>query len=302
MEAPSYCAAVKSYLCRRTLEESGYNLSKKKKAAMTDVTCRAFLAGVADSMGRFTADKTEIISDNLELMELCSFLLIRYLDVHVSVSVREKEKNTDYTLTLPAACTLSLSARTATDESLPYYLRGVFVSCGYVADPACEYHIEIKAKRLAFSDKLVSLAASTDIGFKSSTRRGSHLLYIKDSEGVADFLTLIGAEKYAMELMDQKIFKEISNHTNRINNYDQANLSRVIGSAQTAVEAIRILKAAGKLSSLPDELSEAARLREAYPDMPLGQLCALCNPPVSKSGMHHRLKKLIELAKEAEKQ
>ncbi len=301
MEPLSYCAAVRSYLCHRTLEESGYNLSKKKKAVLTNVGCRAFLAGVADCIGHFTAEKTTLVSDHLELMELCSFLLIRYLDAQVSVTAREKEKNADYTLTLPADCPIALSDETATEEGLPYYLRGVFLSNGYVVDPASEYHLEIKTNRLAFSEKLLSLATSADIKFKTSTRRGNHLLYIRDSEGVADFLTLIGAEKYAMQLMDQKIFKEISNHTNRINNYDQANLSRVIGSAQTVVEAIRILKEAGKLSALPDELSEAAALRETYPDMPLGQLCALAHPPISKSGMHHRLKKLVELAKETDK-
>lgn len=299
MDTPSYCAALKSYLCRRTLEESGYNLSKKKKALLDDHCCHAFLAGVADSMGKTGAGKTVLVSDQPELLELCSFLLIRYLNTQPSVTAREKEKSLFYTLTLPAEALLNFSFEESNDDlAVAYYFRGVFIACGYALDPSLEYHLEIKPKKQAFFEKLLFLAAKSDIPFKTSTRRGSHLLYLKDSEIIADFLTLIGGEKYAMALMDQKIFKEIKNHTNRVNNYDQANLSRVIGSAQTAVEAIRLLREAGKLSGLTDELFEAARVREENPDLPLGQLCALCNPPVSKSGMHHRLHKLIELAKE----
>ena len=298
MDAPSYCAALKAFLCRRTLEESGYTLSKKKKAVLDDECCRAFLAGVADSMGKTSGGKTVLVSDFPDLLELCSFLLIRYLNVQPTVCARENEK-TLYTLSLPAETALSFTKQNAANElAASYYFRGVFIACGYAVDPSVEYHLEIKAKKQAFCEKLLSVADGADISFKISTRRGHHLLYLKDSEIIADFLTLIGGEKYAMELMDQKIFKEIKNHTNRVNNYDQANLSRVIGSAQTAVEAIRLLREAGKLSGLSDELQIAARIREENPDLPLGQLCALCNPPVSKSGMHHRLHKLIELAKE----
>ncbi len=298
MDAPSYCASVKAYLCQRTLEESGYTNTKKQKFLLSPCCSSAFLAGVADSIGKKGSKDIKLVSENCQLLELCSYLLIRSEFTNIVVKTEEGKKSTTYVLSLPLDISFSYPASKECSECLPYYFRGAFISSGYVLDPSNEYHLEVKSKEKFFCEKLLSLAHDADIAFKKTTRRGNHLLYMKDSEDIADFLTLIGGEKYAMELMNKKIFKEISNHTNRINNYDQANLSRVIGSAQTAVEAIRVLRKKGRLESLPRELQEAAMVRESYPDMPLCQLCKQCNPPLTKSGMNHRLQKLISLAKE----
>ena len=122
------------------------------------------------------------------------------------------------------------------------------------------------------------------------------MVYFKQSEAIADFLTVMGAPLAAMELMNAKAEKDLRGGVNRRVNCDAANLDKAVDAAQEQLTAIRRLMERMDLSQLPPKLQEAARLRLDNPDLTLSELAALCQPPITKSSLNYRLKKLAELA------
>jgi DNA-binding protein WhiA len=137
-----------------------------------------------------------------------------------------------------------------------------------------------------------------DAGFqpKRTTRNANYITYFKQSESIEDFLTTIGAPVAAMEIMNAKVEKHLRNRVNRRVNCDAANLDKVVDAAQAQLEAIARIESGPGLSSLPERLLQTALLRREYPELNLAQLAAIANPPVTKSCMSHRLRKLIDLA------
>ena len=139
------------------------------------------------------------------------------------------------------------------------------------------------------------------LGFypKTAQRGGGQMLYIKQSEQIADALTYLGAPVSAMGIMEARLEKELNNKVNRRCNCDDANTSKVVDAAQEQLFAIRVLKDMGILEHLPRKLQQAAAAREENPEASLTELAAMMEPPITKPAMNHRLKKLVEAAKEA---
>ena len=135
---------------------------------------------------------------------------------------------------------------------------------------------------------------------KSSLRNGSSILYFKQSEAIEDFLAWLGAPVASMGIMEAKIEKDMKNKINRIVNCDNANTSKVVEAAQAQIAAIRTLRGRGKLEELPEKLRQTAELREDNPEANLNELAAMFDPPLTKSALNHRLRKLCELAAEME--
>ena len=178
------------------------------------------------------------------------------------------------------------------------FLRGAFLAGGSATDPAKRYHLE-----LATSHRMVSRetdALLLDLGFRAKTaeRNGSSILYFKHSEGIEDFLTFLGAPLCAMGVMEAKMEKELINGVNRRVNCETANLSKVVNAAGDQIDAIRLLERRGVLQTLPEKLRITARLRVEHPEATLAELAEMFDPPVSKSAVNHRMRKLAELAKE----
>ena len=178
------------------------------------------------------------------------------------------------------------------------FLRGAFLAGGSATDPAKRYHLE-----LATSHRMVSRetdALLLDLGFRAKTaeRNGSSILYFKHSEGIEDFLTFLGAPLCAMGVMEAKMEKELINGVNRRVNCETANLSKVVNAAGDQIDAIRLLERRGVLETLPEKLRITARLRVEHPEATLAELAEMFDPPVSKSAVNHRMRKLAELAKE----
>ena len=178
------------------------------------------------------------------------------------------------------------------------FLRGAFLAGGSATDPAKRYHLE-----LATSHRMVSRetdALLLDLGFRAKTveRNGSSILYFKQSEGIEDFLTFLGAPVCAMAVMEAKMEKELINGVNRRVNCETANLSKVVNAAGDQIDAIRLLERRGVLQTLPEKLRITARLRVEHPEATLAELAEMFDPPVSKSAVNHRMRKLAELAKE----
>ena len=177
------------------------------------------------------------------------------------------------------------------------FLRGVFFAGGSITDPAKRYHLELTTSHMQVSRELDVLLREGGYPPKSVSRNGSFVTYFKQSDQIEDFLTLIGAPVAAMNVMTAKMEKDLRNSVNRRLNCDSANLDKAVGAAQEQLEAIRKLEAAGLLEKQPEKLRQTASLRAANPELTLSELAEEFDPPVTKSCLNHRLRKLVELAK-----
>lgn len=169
---------------------------------------------------------------------------------------------------------------------------------GSVTDPEKRYHLELATSHVPASREVQALME--EMGFlPRSIRRGADaLLYFKQSEHIEDFLTKIGAPAAAMDIMTAKVDKEIRNGANRAMNCDMANVNKTLDAAQEQVGAIEKLRRSARWDTLPEKLRQTAALRLEYPELSLVQLAEKCDPPVTKSCMNHRMRKLMEEAKE----
>ncbi len=178
------------------------------------------------------------------------------------------------------------------------FLRGVFFAGGSITDPLKRYHLELVTSHYQASRELEVLLRESGYPPKSVTRNGSFVTYFKQSDQVEDFLTLIGAPVAAMNIMSAKMEKDLRNSVNRRLNCDSANLDKAVGAAQEQLEAIRRLQAAEQLEQLPEKLQLTAALRVENPELTLSELAEEFDPPVTKSCLNHRLRKLVDLARE----
>ena len=178
------------------------------------------------------------------------------------------------------------------------FLRGAFLTGGSVTDPAKRYHLELATNHHKVARETESLLIEQGFPPKATLRNGSAVLYYKQSEAIEDFLAWLGAPVAAMGVMEAKIEKDMKNKINRIVNCDNANTSKVVEAAQTQIAAIRTLRERGKYEQLPDKLKQTAALREENPEANMAELAELFDPPLTKSALNHRLRKLCELANE----
>lgn len=176
------------------------------------------------------------------------------------------------------------------------FLRGCFFAGGSITDPSKRYHLELTSSHLQASRELEVLLRESGYPPKSVNRNGSTVTYFKQSRQIEDFLTLIGAPAAATQIMSTKVEKGIRNSVNRRLNCDSANLDKAVEAAQSQGAAIRKLETAGRLKELPDKLRETAALRLEHPELSLAELAEAFDPPVTKSCLNHRLRKLVELA------
>ncbi len=176
------------------------------------------------------------------------------------------------------------------------FFRGAFLAGGSVTDPRKGYHLELSTSHLSVGRETLVLMREMELEPKAARRKGSGVIYFKQSDRIEDFLTAIGAPLAAMEIMNAKLEKDLRGSVNRRVNCDAANLDKAVEAAFHQVEAIRTLEERGKLASLPDKLQEAARLRREHPEDTLAQLAERCDPPCTKSALNHRLRKLVELS------
>ena len=177
------------------------------------------------------------------------------------------------------------------------FLRGIFLSGGSITDPSKHYHLELATSHAQASRELQALL--TDMGHapRQVTRGGYQVTYFKNCDQIEDMLTAFGAPVSSMELMNLRVEKNLRNEVNRRVNCEAANLDKAVDAAQEQLEAIRKLYELDRVESLPDKLKETIILRETYPELTLAQLAEEFDPPVSKSCLNHRLRKLVELSK-----
>ena len=178
------------------------------------------------------------------------------------------------------------------------FLKGAFLAHGRISGPEeqcfLEFSFDTGAEAESFSATLETLIPGASV-YK---RRGKYVVYYKRSGAAEDFLAMIGSNTGVFEIMNARIEKQLRNDANRYSNCSSANLNKAVSSAQKHIDAIRLLTDTGKMSLLPPELIEAARLRMDHPELTLSELSKLTFPQVSKSGMNHRLNRVCEYARD----
>lgn len=172
------------------------------------------------------------------------------------------------------------------------YLRGIFLNRGFVSRPEEQYHLEISLhdSRLAFDVQRISQKLGVEL--KKAERKHTIVLYVKDSEKIADFLRVIGANKALLDFENVRIIKSMRNDVNRQVNCETANLAKTIDASVRQIELLEKLKQENGLMSLAPPLRELALLRISYPDLSLKELGEMMDPPLSKSGVAYRMRKL----------
>jgi len=177
------------------------------------------------------------------------------------------------------------------------FVRGVFLTGGAVTDPSKSYHLELVTDHFNVSRQTYSLLLEAGFTPKETSRSGNYIIYFKQSAAIEDFLTYIGAPIHAMELMSAKIEKDVRNTVNRKVNCDTANVSKTVDAAAVQIEKINSIKALGAFESMPEKLKQAAILRVENPELSIKELAEIANPPVTKSCMNHRMRKLVEISR-----
>ena len=273
---------------------------------------RALLLGLLRASYLFAEREIRFTTRNLAAAELTVSLLAECFDIHHPVPAGEGAADMTYPITLLDDDARKIYECFAEEEdgwraAEPDYghgcascrtafLRGIFLSCGNVTDPDSCYHLDLVLSDDATAEKLGYVLEEFGLPPKHTARKGMPILYYKESEAVEDFLTTVGATKASLAVMDKKIFKDLRNNANRVSNCELANIGKTVGAATVQYEAIRSLIRGDRLRLLPSELQETARLRYENPELPLKELAGLHEPPLTKSGLNHRLRKIVDFA------
>ena len=176
------------------------------------------------------------------------------------------------------------------------YLRGAFLGGGSITDPQKSYHLEFDYKYKSQAEKLLDLLEKSGVMARVTERKSHSVVYVKEYEMIAGVLGLIGAGGAAMEIYNISAEKEIRNEINRQMNCENANMDRIASAYCRHLKAIETLKASPEYDNLPESLREAAEIRVKFPEDSLKDLGKRFDPPIGKSGVNHRLNRLIEIA------
>ena len=303
--ALSFSASAKAEICR--------NIPAKTCCALAECF------GILLFCNSFHRDSIRIITESREfgqiLPKLFKKAFMMYFDIQpapdaagkLNFQITDPDKIGDIMewYGFDPADTLSMHINLAVIEEeccKAAFLRGAFLAGGSVTDPSKGYHMELNTTHQSVAREGYSLIQEA-LGFapKSAPRGGGQVLYFKQSDQICDYLTYLGAPVAAMGIMEAKLEKELNNNVNRRCNCDDANISKVVEAAQEQLNAIRVLRERVLFEELPEKLKQAAVAREKHPEASLTELSAMMNPPITKPAMNHRLKKLVQLAREAEK-
>lgn len=182
------------------------------------------------------------------------------------------------------------------------FIRGAFLACGSINDPEKGYHLEFAVKDPTLSFAFAAFFELCGHKPKRSSRQNVTALYFNNSTDIEDILANIGAENKSLEIMEIKVVRDMRNRLNRKNNFETSNIDKTVSAAVIQNEAVSILEKTGKIKLLPEELIKAAMLRKENPDASLNVLCKLCGENISRSGMNHRLQRIIEAAEDAKRE
>lgn len=263
----------------------------------------------------------KLSTENASIARMLFSLIKEIFDVNTRVAVRRNKqlkKNNIYTLYIDTQVgsneiLLATGILSKTPEGIKInyklpsklvkkpcckkaYLRGVFLGGGSISDPEKTYHLELVTNNSEYAESIRKLINTFDLNAKVVNRKGNFVVYLKEGEQIVDFLNIIGAHKALLSLENVRIYKEMRNNVNRIVNCETANLSKIVNASMRQINNIELIKNKIGFDKIPEGLAEIAELRLRYPDASLKELGEMMNPPIGKSGINHRLRKLDEIA------
>ncbi|MDR2036120.1 MAG: DNA-binding protein WhiA [Coriobacteriales bacterium] len=241
--------------------------------------------------------KTEITTRRSVLHKTYSYLIT------VPAQIGLKEALNDLGIISESGLEIGIAPRLVQQPCcLVSYLRGAFLGGGFIANPKRDFHFELNCGHEGLANGLVALLAQNAIPSKAIIRRNSWIVYIKGAEPIVDFLALIGAHKAVLAIEEVRVTKSIRNDENRRVNAELANQAKSVEASLTQMQNIQMLVDSKGLENLPKALQEVALLRLAHPDVSLRELGELASPPLSKSAINHRIRRIEELVQKAEKE
>ncbi|MDD3429899.1 MAG: DNA-binding protein WhiA [Oscillospiraceae bacterium] len=181
-------------------------------------------------------------------------------------------------------------------ECASHFIAAAFLCCGTSSNPEKEYNLEFVCSRHNLIKDFETFLKQQTFLPKYTLRKGNHVIYFKASEQIEDILTTMGATNSSLQIMKLKVFKDFRNKANRITNCETANIDKIIEATQVTVQAIGYLISKDALAALPENLQQVALLRMENQDISLSELAKMVQPPISKSGLSHRLKKIETIA------
>ena len=309
----SFSAKVKSEVCRigdLTKEEAVATLSAIMKVSGT--------LGVTNRKISF-----RVITENAAIARLVFKLLKDYFGIHTRIMVKKSnslKKNNAYVIIITEdlkvkELLIELSILKSDNDvlSLYYnipdsifenenhkraYIRGAFLGGGSISNPEKTYHLEFVTHNDDYALKFSSLINTYGLSSKVIQRKNSYVVYLKEGEQIVDLLNIIGAHTNLLYLENVRIMKEMRNNVNRLVNCETANLGKTVNASVRQIESIRLIENEIGFQRLPKNLREIAELRLKYPEESLKELGEILDPPVGKSGVNHRLRRIEKIAEE----
>lgn len=284
----------------------------KQKLCEIDGDCpfcvRSELAGIIGFSGDFSESRLKLLTEHTTLANRIIDNLKECVGVELNASGEKSKRiliEDSIVLENLRACLFLADEQTEKefdDEILGMecckaaYIRGAFLGGGCVLDPEKSYHLEFDTKYKKSAGRLKRLLQGMGYPVKITYRKGHHLVYIKEYETIADILGVMGAGAGVLMLYSAQIEKEIRNTINRQVNCETANARKSIAAASRQINAIKAIESACGLGALPDNLREVAEIRLMNPDMSLQELGQMLTSPIGKSGVNHRINKIMDFA------
>lgn len=277
-------------------EELGRQYSKSRHCQMAELSGMIELDGRIDEQDGTMYFKT----DNPVLLEKYAILMRKVFELDISKPISKED--TDRIMQtfkwnrLEGATTNGLILQNTCCKRA--FIRGAFLAGGSMSDPNKSYHFEIVCHTHEQAKQLQSVMQSFGTDAKIVERKGHHVVYLKEGSQIVDMLNVMEAYVALMNLENVRILKEVRNTINRKVNCETANINKTVNAAVKQVEDIELIRERIGLDNLPENLREMALLRLEYPEATLKELGNYLEPPVGKSGVNHRLRKLSAIAED----
>ncbi len=296
----SYCDNVKSEIINKEIKK--------------DCCIHAFMYGFLLGNNAFFCDFANIKSKNIDIIKLCYDYISQLFYLP---EIESNEKKDKYIIKINNQTNIQhlhkhffhngnkkifINLKNMKNTCcMCSFLKGLFVACGYITDPKKYYRLEFNVHYRELGEnilKVINNVDELDITARLSKRKNSHIIYIKDNNQICDILAYLGARNSAMQFIQNNMLKDVRNYVNRTTNFEAANICKTATAAAKQIKAINIIKNKKGLSFLNDDLRELAQLRLDNPQLSLSELNKKLKKPLSKSGLTHRLNKLIAISKE----
>lgn len=309
----SFTADVKDELARVTPVCS--HCEKATLAALVRIEGTLFFSG----MGKY---RLEIATDMPSVARVIIKLLHGIYDLKTNLTVRRSvlHKTPNYLIEVATQPKLEEALRdlgVLSDEGLELgikpelvekqccaaaYLRGAFLGSGFIANPRGDFHFEITVESQALAEGLVELMEKKGIKARIMSRRSSYMVYLKSGNAILEFLAFTGAHQCALALENERVIKSIRNDVNRATNAEIANQAKSVNAKMKQVADIRKVVEVHGMDNLPIALQEYIKLRITHPDATLKELGEYSDPPLSKSAIYHRVRRIEEMARALEEE